>query len=93
MQYTTLSRTWRTDPPSSNQHSAGTSQNAAATQHSMTPMQRWENEPLRQSYYTNVAEYQTSTWTGGPNNGQGQSDASVRGQNWSLMGDEESERF
>jgi hypothetical protein len=62
-----------------------------------TPMQRWENETQQQSYYTGVAEYDASYTTTGDANrqaqGQGQTSGGVGGQHWSLMGDEESQRW
>jgi hypothetical protein len=78
-------------------YSAGTSapQSTTDSQQDMTPMQRWESETLKQSYWTNVTAFETSNNTPGQTTGQttGQGEGGTGQQHWSLMGDEESERF
>jgi hypothetical protein len=56
-------------------------------------MQRWESESMKQSYWTNVAKYETSYGTARQTNGQGHNGDGSGGENWSMMGDAESERF
>ena len=59
----------------------------------MTPMQRWESETLKQSYWTGVAEYEAPYGGVGRTDWKGQDSDEKGQQNWSMMGDVESERL
>ena len=56
-------------------------------------MQRWESETLKQSYWTDVAEYEAALRQAEGTKEKEQNSEGVGQQNWSMMGDEESDRF
>ena len=56
-------------------------------------MQRWEGETLKQSFWTGVAEYEASSRPARETKEKEENDKGMGKQNWSMMGDEESERF
>ena len=88
-QFVPLSRTWPADQASS------TTTGTQVTQQGGTPLDRWENETQQQSYWTGTAEYDASYSTGGDGDvkTEAKKNDAAGQQNWSLIGDENSERF
>jgi hypothetical protein len=56
-------------------------------------MQRWESETMKQSYWTGVAEYEASSRPAGEAKKKEQNGNAMVQQHWSMMGEEESDRF
>ena len=55
-------------------------------------MQRWESETLKQGYWTGVAEFEASSRSAGETKKKEQNGNAMGQQNWSMMGEGESDR-